>query len=131
MGQAVDAANYRMKAIRYWERRRRWIFLGLLALASLGGFFLTSEVAGAIDMATAPAWFTVLQFAFGFVGANVAYSLVYVLEFGFMGTRWQRAYWASRRTIFVLGYLLGMALAAIMAQQLASERYTVRLNSAP
>ena len=131
MSQPVDAVFYRAKAIRYWERRRRWVFLGLLVLPTLGGFFLTSEVAGAIDDPTAPVWFTLLQFAFGLVAANVAYSLVYVLEFGVMGTRWQRAYWASRRTIFVLGCLLGMALAAIMAQQLASERYTVRLNSAP
>lgn len=127
MSDSVDALVYRAKAISYWERRRR-IFLGLLVVPTLGGFFLTSEVVGSFDdPVTAPVWFTVMQFGFAFVGANVAFSLVYVLEFGFMGTRWQQAYCGRRRSIFLVGCLLGLVLAANMAHQFALDRYTIRL----
>lgn len=101
---------YRYAVVRYWERAR-WLYLALLAAATVLGYFLGGTRAHAFSDETLFDLGTLILLAFLFVAANACYSVVYLLEFLVMGTRVQEIFQHYRWLLLGAGCLLGTVLA--------------------
>lgn len=101
---------YRYAVVHYWERAR-WLYLALLALATVLGSFLGGTRAHAFADEALFDLGSLILLAFLFVAANACYSVVYLLEFLVMGTRVQEIFHHYRWLLLGAGCLLGSALA--------------------
>lgn len=103
--------EHRRSVIRYWERRR-WLYLGVLLLASAAGYLPGVSIsAGVGDVAVLSPGAVLLLFGFAFVMANACYSVVYLIEFWVMGTKWQEVLYTFRGVLLIAGCVLGAVLA--------------------
>lgn len=105
----------RREALAYWEKRRI-IYNLLLIPPSWFSWGISQSFTYSIDDRE-PASLTdpmvILTLVTLFVGANLCYSVVYVLEFFFMSEKRGKLWPYPGRTIFLIaGCLLGMALSA-------------------
>lgn len=112
-------STYRREVVSYWERRR-WVYLGVLTLATLLGFlplFISGIQQHALHGLN---WVVgVLLLACCFVATNACYSVVYLLEFVVMGTRLHQPFHELRTGLLILGCVLGAGLAFVTAAGLA------------
>jgi len=117
MTATTTIREYRSEAIRYWERGRI-IYLVVLAIVTLTTCLMTMDQGP--FRAKGP--FHDIGILFGwvaaFVGANLCYSVVYLLEFLFMGTVLERLYRACRWVLLIVGCAFGAALAFVMSYSL-------------
>lgn len=114
-------ANTKRKAIAYWEKRRI-VYNALLVPASLLAWQISKEFTNHIDD-QAPARLTdpavMLALVVLWIGANICYSFVYVLEFFFLADEPGKFWPVPGRTFFlVVGCLIGMWLASVTTSQL-------------
>tara|TARA_B100002052_G_C15321172_1_gene349818 strand:- start:66 stop:455 length:390 start_codon:yes stop_codon:yes gene_type:complete len=104
----------RREALTYWEKRRILYNL-LLVAAGWFGWTFSQSITYHIDDRE-PASVTnpevIIALIILFVGANICYSTVYILEFFFMSEKKGKFWPFPGRTIFlILGCILGMMLA--------------------
>ena len=108
-----DFQTFKRSAVRYWERRRIPYNLALL-LPAFVGYGVTDTLNWVGDDHERLYAYIIPWFAASALGANVCYSLVYVLEFFFgsedPASRWLRS---GRTATFVFGLLLSMVLALV------------------
>lgn len=108
--ESFDYVTARKKAIEYWERCR-WIYVGLLIPPTLLGLWIGRSASGIGEFDAARLLAQAIMLGVAVVAANVMYSLVYVIEFLFLGTRKHGHYAANiRPMILILGCILGMLL---------------------
>lgn len=116
MRETLDALrDHRRAVMRFWESRRL-VFLALLAVVTGLAYVWFSAPRHLLLQFPSPFGFAGLLFYF--IGANACYSLVYVVEFLLMGTRWHAVYIRHRWMMFVGGCLWGMILTYPLAWNL-------------
>jgi hypothetical protein len=107
--------SYRKGVVRFWESRRPIFLSGLAVLTTLAYFHYTAPKH---LLAEFPSVMCLLGLGFYFVCANLCFSLVYMVEFLLMGTRWQPLLQRCRWWLFVAGCAFGAALTYPMAYDL-------------
>ena len=122
----MEFADYKKEAIRFWELRRI-IWNLLLIPPSLFGYVFAAGVAVAVD--DSPQFglpIVAVLFCFSAVGANICYSLAYVIEFWAAGRSCEEGYRVKgRRLLFGLGCFIGIGLALSGGRNIAILQYPV------
>lgn len=103
---------YRRQAVRFWERARV-LYLALLTAVTCITFLLSANAGPISTRGFFHDLDAIFVWTFCFIGANVCYSVVYMLEFLFMGTFLQPFYRSIRWVLFAVGSLFAMALAFV------------------
>ncbi|MBX2973607.1 MAG: hypothetical protein KF797_10920 [Flavobacteriales bacterium] len=111
---------YRLQAFRYWERGRA-IYLVMLAVATAIAFAQTADKGSFGTYGPFHAFGILFGWVGAFIGANVCYSVVYLLEFLVMGSRVQQLFHSLRWILLLGGCLFGSALAWVIAMGLFRE----------
>ena len=106
--------SYRRAAVRFWERGRL-IYLSALAFSSVLAFLLTTDAGPIGSYGPAHAFGILFAWTASFIGANVCYSIVHLLEFLVMGSRSEALFHSFRWVILAIGSMFGMAPAFVTA----------------
>ncbi len=120
----MEFADYRREAIRYWERRRIVWNLILVPPSVFAYMFAAGIAIGIGDQRQFGYPMVAALFCFAAVGANICYSLAYVIEFWVAGRDAEDAYRTTgRRLLFALGCLVGIGLALAGGRDIAILQY--------
>ncbi|GAA5496041.1 hypothetical protein Rhal01_02222 [Rubritalea halochordaticola] len=122
----MQAVTQKTKTIKYWERRRI-LWNTLLAPPSLLAYKVTTDLESYYGTQSTFGWSMVLWLIFVYAtAANICYTFAYVAEFWVLETKWEHFYhMRGRKILFVLGTLLGMALAFAGGIAIARLQYPI------
>lgn len=113
------------EAVGYWEKRR--ILFNSLMLPSAWVIYVlrTGVSSGVGDTKYMQDYQVYGLFAIALVCANICYSCVYALEF-LIGSHNPKSLWMrfGRRSVFVVGCIVGVIFATLVAQSIGADEYS-------
>lgn len=108
--------EYRSQAIRFWERGRLLYWCSLTA-ATVFALIQTMAARPNLPFGSLVGMSSAIALISCFIGANACFSVVYLFEFLFMGTRHQKTFHGMRALLLLVGSLFGSVLAYALAQE--------------